>query len=80
VSGFVFGERGRIVEHDPATRQPVPGGRVIGAVAVEFSMNGTTSTVPDEFLPGAVAEFWSDGWITDDSHRWRLMPAQEPPA
>lgn len=72
--GFTFGERGLIVEHDPATREPIDGGRVIACTAVQFSMSGIPDVVADEMLPGALAEFGPDGWVTSgEEYRWRLV-------
>jgi hypothetical protein len=73
VSLWIFGQRGLIVEHDPATREPLEGGIVTGCTAVQFGMSGITEVVADQMLPGALAEFWPDGWVTDGSHRFRLV-------
>jgi hypothetical protein len=74
MGGFTFGERGWMVECDPATRAPVQGGRVIGCTAAQFHVNGDTEVVGDEFMPGTQARFDIGGWAegrTRDGSGWR---------
>jgi hypothetical protein len=75
---WVFGQRCVVVEHDPVTRYPLEGGKVIRAVACQFGLNGGIEVVADEQVPGARMVFRVTGWIDADEDepafmRWRLM-------
>jgi hypothetical protein len=70
------GQRGWIVEHDPGSGEPKPGGRIIGAVVTRVSVNGGTEAVADRNWPGTPAEFLPGGWTADGTRRWRLVSTQ----
>lgn len=68
----IFGQRGYVIECDPGTRRPLEGGRVLGAVAVQFHLDGSIDVVADGFLPAEQPNFWPSGWISSGTYRWRL--------
>lgn len=77
MSGFVFGERGWMVECELASGIPYSGGRVIGFTAVQFHMNGGTDVILDQHVPGVLPCFgpdgWFDAWNAAGEHRWRAV-------
>lgn len=67
-----------MVEHDPATMKPLPGGTRSAAVVYEVFGDGIIGAVlGGGGLPGVNPEFTLDGWLSpegnSDVHRWRLM-------
>jgi hypothetical protein len=75
------GDRCQVVEHDDATRQPKPGGRVLPATVT--GVNGACVAVKAESA-GSISVlgplyFYADsGWHAwDGEFRWRLLPEPE---
>lgn len=67
------GDRCRVVEHDNATRQPKPDGRVILATVKSAGPVYVRALLDDG---GGAQTFYSEsGWLSGDGeHRWRLLP------
>ena len=72
------GDRCRVVEHDDATRQPKPGGKVLPAtvtglsgiyVIAEAEVGGSLG------VQGPLSFYAESGWKAwDGEFRWRLLP------
>jgi hypothetical protein len=75
------GDSCRVIEHDEATRQPKPDGRVLPATVTD--VNGTYVAVAVEVggslvFQGPVYFYAESGWKAwDGEFRWRLMPGAE---
>lgn len=73
---WVPGMACRVVEHDEATREPKPGGRVLDAYVVDAAYLYVVARVLSGDPAGRVARFWAEsGWtVRDGDFRWRLLP------
>lgn len=61
----------RVVEHDDATRRPVPGGRVIPATVCSTGPVYVRARSEER----GVQTFYLSGWLSGDgTHRWKLVP------
>ena len=77
-AGWKAGMPARLVEHDPLTGQPLPGGAVYPAEVAnttgEFIC--VVVTAPDETMAGP-HYFYRGVNRTRDPARWRLLPADD---
>lgn len=74
------GDRCRVVEHDDATREPKPGGKVLPATVT--GMPGIYVCARPDYGHGVPTEpvtFWAEtGWTAwDGEFRWRLLPGTD---
>lgn len=73
---WVEGMACRVVEHDPVTRQPKPGGAVLPAElrgVADYLHVFLLGNGPDAF-GGVRGAFQRDGWLAWKDFRWRLVP------
>jgi hypothetical protein len=73
---FLDGDKAEVVEHDPASREPVEGGRVIPVTVVDLSKGEFTWLFVRVRMPdGGHAVFWRESrWLRwpHIETRWRL--------
>ena len=76
---FLHGDKARVVEHDPATRLPLPGGRVIPVTVVDLSGGEFSWLFVRVRMPGGGhAVFWrGPRWLRwpHTENIWRLEAA-----
>jgi hypothetical protein len=77
VTKFADGDKVHVVETDPGTRQPAPGGQVIPATVVDLTKGQFTWLFVRVRMPGGThAVFWRESrWLKYPDarvNRWRL--------
>lgn len=78
----------RLVEHDPDTRQPFPGGKVMAATVTSVDEDRIRATVIESGhgkshgQPLGPTPFDLDGWLSaagwTATYNWRLVPGTSP--
>jgi hypothetical protein len=70
---WTVGSACRVVEHDPVTRQPKEGGKLLSATVVRLTDSGLYVQVSTEHL--GLLSFWAEsGWHSFATFRWKLLP------
>jgi hypothetical protein len=87
-AGWQAGMQARLVEHDPGTRRPVPGGKVMAATVTSVDGGRGRATATESGhgkshgQPLGPIPFDLDGWIGAAgwpvTYAWRLVPGTNP--